>query len=73
MRRGLALAWPAQARAFIFPTSMVKTFSIFISGVVGVGMIAGAIADYRALRLEAQAGIPVPECANISLLRPPCR
>jgi hypothetical protein len=52
---------------------MVKTFSIFISGVVGVGMIAGAIADYRALRLEAQAGIPVPECANISLLRPPCR
>jgi len=52
---------------------MIKGFCVFISAVVAAGMAAGAAADYQAFRLEAQAGIPIPACANVSLLRPPCR
>jgi hypothetical protein len=51
----------------------MKAFCIVISAVVAAAMAAGAAADYQAFRLEAQAGIPIPGCANVSLLRPPCR
>jgi hypothetical protein len=52
---------------------MIKGFCIIISAVVVAAMAAGAANDYQAFRLEAQAGIPIPTCANVSLLRPPCR
>lgn len=50
-----------------------RAASVTLSAVILAAMVAGAAADYQAFRLEAQAGIPIPECANVSLLRPPCR
>jgi hypothetical protein len=52
---------------------MIKGFCILISSIVAAAMAAGAANDYQAFRLEALAGVPIPDCANVSLLLPPCR
>lgn len=50
-----------------------KAASILLTAVIAAAMAAGAAADYQAFELEQTAGIPVPACATVSLLRPPCR
>jgi hypothetical protein len=50
----------------------MKSISITFATIVSAAIAAGAIADYQAIRLQTQAGVPVPPCADISLLRPPC-
>lgn len=75
MRRDLPL--PARQGLLPFPMDTIitisKAASFAISAAVFAAMVAGAARDYEAYKQAQQSGIPIPECANVSLLRPPCR